>query len=187
MQNNAVGEVQTNNECVNVDSDRSVIKNTALYDILRSGRGNVDACREIDLHAAADIFVKESVQALGISPIDSSAVVERFENVRPFILKTLLFIGVDTVGNKLPLTARLIHRLALHPEVGVSQAMNDLAKRARLNYTTISRIVDEALNVYDGFITKNISFLTKSVPVTSRDALADIALYVRTKIDGADV
>lgn len=139
---------------------------------------------ESNMRAATEAFEKECVQALSLAPCDNEMLFSRYETVRPYVIKTLLFIGLLPTDRLFVLLARMIELLALRPDADVSALISNEAEATSLEYGSVVRNIDKAVNVYDDFIRDRITYLTRSAPFSARDAIYDLALYVRTKFYG---
>lgn len=132
---------------------------------------------------AKEAFAAEVSELLCLEPIDSDFLYKRSEPMRGSIVKVLLYIGA-TKADKMGLLARLVEKVALDDEFKVETHIKETAELCGVTVSSVERLVEKAFNVYDAAVLKKISALTKTSPLTSRDALCDIALYVRTKAYG---
>lgn len=124
-----------------------------------------------------DAFEGESVSALSLAPTDSIASKIHREEIRPFILKLLLFVGVSS--EYYVLAARLIETLAVRPQDELNNVLRNTADRMKLTQKALASRLDRCFNLYDVQMFERISYLTRTTPLTARDAIIDLAGYVR--------
>lgn len=154
----------------------SVFNRTPLQSFFDSG---VDICKDFD--AMASVFESASGEALGFS--FSVAPKQRFMRRQPLkyvIIKTLLFVGVDTRGKCFPVLARLIEILVVHPDIDLNDVIDDFAQTHHMSVGTVTRMIDNGLNMRDQETYDRVTTLTRSHPFTAKDALCDLAVYINT-------
>lgn len=128
-------------------------------------------------------FAAEASELLCLEPIDSDLLYKRSESMRGIIVKVLLYIGTLKI-DKAALIASLVERVALDDEFRVEENIKNTAEFYGVKPSTVEGLVEKTFNLYDSAVFKRIEALTKTRPFTSKDALCDIALYVRTKVYG---
>ncbi len=142
---------------------------------------------ESSAREALSAFETECVQALSLAPCDNEMLFSRYEMIRPFIIKTLLFVGMLPTDKSFVLLARIIEMLAVRPDADISVLIRNEATQTKIEKSTVIRNIDRALNVYDEFTRDRITYLTKTAPFSARDAIYDLAQYVRTKFYGGGI
>lgn len=161
----------------------SVLKRSILWDHItpeRSSDARVSDWNS-DLKKATEAFRRETIVSLGIVSADNRALTYKYEHLRPFILKTLIFVNFSDDCRTVGLMARIIEILASHTELELNYVIEHIASTACVGYDSVSKLIDRYFNVYDNKIYERISFLTCTSPFTAKDAICDLALYVRTK------
>lgn len=155
----------------------SVLANSILANYVIHDEKNFDS----ECNSSADVkaFVSESVQALSLYPLDADVVEKRFELIRPFIIKILLYLDLGLDVNELAPLARITETLALHPEIDLNSLVDELSELWQTSPNAIFKLIRKAFNVYDPSFTDKISSLTCSQPFTARDVVSDLAVYVR--------
>lgn len=112
---------------------------------------------------------------------------KRYEPLRLYIIKLLLFVGVTPDGNTLAVLARLIEVLSIYPDTELDTVICDFARSHYSSVRTVERMIDKGFCIYDQQFYERITHLTESAPMTSKDVLCDLALFVRLKyINEAD-
>lgn len=131
---------------------------------------------------AVDAFRRETSVILGFdSPLHSLYGAYRQESVKTFIIKVLLFIGVSPNGNGLAVLARLIEMFTVHPELSLEEVIYDFANTHQTNVDAVTRIIEKHFYVYDNYIYDRVVKLTESHPMTPKDVLCDLSVFVRLK------
>ena len=105
----------------------------------------------------------------------------RREWVKTYIIKALLFIGTPPTGSGLAVLARLTEVLTLHPEIDLESVIEDFAETHESTVDTVTRIIEKYFNVYDSYFCERVYSLTNSQPLTAKDVLCDISVFVRAK------
>ena len=136
------------------------------------------------MKSAVEAFESECVQALSLAPVDSEQLFVRYEMLRPFVIKTLIFVGLLPTDKSFVLLARLVETLAVRPDADLSALIKAQAEDAGIEQSTVTRNIDRAFDIRDDFTREKLTYLTKTAPFTARDAIYDLALYVRTKFYG---
>ena len=154
--------------------DNSVLAKYVFRGDAESGEGSEDISEEA-------AFECEAAQALRLEPMDCDFPDARFELIRPFIIKTLVYLCNDLNTTAIAPVARVIETLALHPEIEVARAISELAEFWGTNADRVSKHIGKVLNVYDPKFIDKFTALTCTNPFTARDAICDLAVYVRTK------
>ena len=160
------------------------VLNTGIFGYL-SGDGFSSVERhESAMRDAVEAFESECVQALSLAPVDSEQLYLRYEMLRPFVVKTLIFVGLLPTDKSFVLLARMVETLAVRPDADLSALIEAEAAESDVEQSTVIRNIDRALDIRDDFTREKLTYLTNTSPFTTRDALYDLALYVRTKFYG---
>lgn len=144
-----------------------------------------DSDYDSDLKCAAAAFADESAQALCLIPLDREATERRYELIRPFIIKILLYLDLGLEVNELAPLARITETLALHPETDLNAVIAELSALWQVSSDAVVKLIRKAFNVYDPAFTDKLSCLTCSQPFTARDVVSDLAVYIRAKMSYA--
>ncbi len=115
------------------------------------------------------------------SPLYSINGAVRQEAIKTYIIKVLLFVGTPPVGNGLAVLARLIEVLTLHPEFALEYVIEDFAKTHAATVDAVARIIEKHFNIYDNYFCERVMALTGSHPMTAKDVLCDLSVYIRAK------
>lgn len=107
---------------------------------------------------------------------------DRHENIKTYIIKVLLFIGTPPTGNGLAVLARLTEVLTMHPELSTEYVIEDFAKTHAATVDAVTRIIEKYFNIYDNYFCERVMALTGSHPMTSKDVLCDLSVYIRAKL-----
>lgn len=124
-----------------------------------------------------DAFEKEAVSALSLAPTDSVTAIKRREDMRPFIIKLMLFVGVSS--EYIPLIALLVETLAIRPRDELNTVLSVIAERMGITVKALTHRLDRCFNIYNLDMYDRIKYLTRTLPQTARDALVDLSAYVR--------
>ncbi|MDE6028939.1 MAG: hypothetical protein K2F90_01300 [Clostridiales bacterium] len=131
---------------------------------------------------AISVFRRECSVILNVdSPTYLFRGAVRQEAIKTYIIKTLLFVGTPPTGNGLAVLARLTEILTLHPELPLELVIEDFAKSHFATVDAVTRIIEKNFNVYDNYFCERVMALTGSHPMTAKDVLCDIGVYVRAK------
>ena len=134
---------------------------------------------------ALDVFVKECREALCVAPIESDFCGKRYEAQHPFIVKVLLYLGINPLSKSFLVTAYLIDCIVAEPNLTLSECINKTAELFEIDVTAVSRVIDKHFNIYDAELYRKITYLTHTKPMTAKDALYDISMYVSAKMVAA--
>ncbi|MDE7406748.1 MAG: hypothetical protein K2M89_07750 [Clostridiales bacterium] len=115
------------------------------------------------------------------SPLYSINGAVRQEAIKTYIIKVLLFVGTPPVGNGLAVLARLIEVLTLHPEFALEYVIEDFAKTHVATVDAVTRVIEKNFNIYDNYFCERVMALTGSHPMTAKDVLCDLSVYIRAK------
>lgn len=105
----------------------------------------------------------------------------RQEAIKTYIIKVLLFVGTSPTGNGLAVLARLTEVLTLHPELSLEYVIEDFAKTHAATVDAVTRIIEKYFNIYDNYFCERVMTLTGSHPMTAKDVLCDLSVFVRAK------
>lgn len=164
----------------------SILKGTALFDYVQNiGRGD-DAVVNYSgiFQEATRAFENECAEVFGISRNSLFSVNRRYEYMRPFIIKILLFLDVFKRTKLYAAIAYIIEKLAIHPETDIAALIDDVVRLGFIK-AAVTRAVENCFDIYDDRVAERIEYLTDTKPVTAKDALYDIALFVRTRFYGS--
>lgn len=158
----------------------AVLKKSVLFKYVRTDADGISD-RHKAFDKACDAFKKEATAALTVvrSGLEDSA--ERFELMRPFIIKVLLYIGIDPDDRVFGILARVLELKARYAEMDINDVISYIASVKDILRTAVNRAVEKSINYYDSDIMDRISFLTDTQPKSARDAICDLAIYVRIK------
>ncbi len=131
---------------------------------------------------AVKVFANECREALYVAPIDSDYFFKRYELKRPFIVKVLLYIGVMPNDRSFTVIAKLVDRIVSKPDVPLSDCIKYIAEISGVSIPAMSRIIDKCFNIYDNAVYDRITYITNTKPMTSRDALYDVSMYINAKM-----
>lgn len=138
-------------------------------------------CDEVD-NSVISAFRRESSVILGFgSPLYSLYGTVRQEAVKTYIIKVLLFVGTPPTGNGLAVLARLIEILSLRPDLSLDYVIEDFAKMHATNVDSVMRIIEKYFNIYNNYFCERVMALTNSHPMTAKDVLCDLSVFVRAK------
>ena len=115
------------------------------------------------------------------SSLDSLLGTLRYESVKMYIIKVLLFVGTPPTGNGLAVLARLLEVLTMHPEISLEEAIADFANTHAATADSVTRVIEKYFNIYDNYFHARVVALTKSHPMTAKDVLCDLSVYIRLK------
>ena len=155
--------------------------------LANSAIGDLLCCSKYDVNdelygKAISAFRHESSVVLGFKgPLYIMHGALRQELVKTYIIKALLYIGTPPTGNGLAVLARLTEILTLHPELDLESVIADFAKTHETTVDAVTRIIEKYFNVYDSYFCERVYSLTKSQPLTAKDVLCDISVFVRAK------
>ncbi|MDE6200908.1 MAG: hypothetical protein K2M47_03415 [Clostridiales bacterium] len=131
---------------------------------------------------AISAFRRESSVILDFgSPLYSLHGAFRQEAIKAYIIKVLLFVGTKPTGNGLAVLARLTEILTLHPELTLEYVIDDFAKTHAATVDAVTHIIEKYFNIYDNYFCERVISLTGSHPMTAKDVLCDLSVYVRAK------
>lgn len=137
-------------------------------------------------NSAVAAFRRETSVILDLyNPLASLLCTLRQESIKLYIVKVLLFIGTSPTGNGLAVLARLVETLTIHPEISLEDAIADFAKTHFSTVDAVTRIIEKYFNIYDNYFYDRVTALTKSNPMTAKDVLCDLSVYVRFKFTSA--
>lgn len=138
---------------------------------------NVESCNN-----AISAFRRECSVILNLdSPLYSIYGAVRQEAIRTYIIKALLFVDTPPTGNGLAVLARLTEILTLHPELSLEYVIEDFAKTHVATVDAVTRIIEKYFNIYDNYFCERVMALTGSHPMTAKDVLCDLSVYIRAK------
>lgn len=115
------------------------------------------------------------------SPLYSLYGTLRQELVKTYIIKLLLFLGIPPTGNGLAVIARLIEVLTIHPECTPEDVIVDFAKTHLASSDSVTHVIEKYIKIYDNDFYDRVVTLTKSHPMTAKDVLSDLSVYIRVK------
>ena len=166
----------------------TLTKNIAMSRLAGSAvRNLLCGIGEFDTHderysKAISAFRQECSVILGFNgPLYSFNGALRQEWIKTYIIKTLLYIGTPPTGNGLAVLSRLTEILTLHPEIALEDVIEDFAKTHDTTVDAVTRIIEKYFNVYDNRFCERVIKLTKSQPMTAKDVLCDISVFIRAK------
>lgn len=105
----------------------------------------------------------------------------RQENIKLYIIKVLLFVGTSPNGNGIAVLARLMEILTLHPELALEEVISDFAKTHSATVNSVTHVIEKYFNIYDNYFYERVVALTESHPMTAKDVLCDLSVFIRAK------
>ncbi len=160
----------------------SVIKRSILNIYVDTRIDNAISDRREAFRLASTAFVNEAVSALTVRGRGAEITAERHESVRPFILKILLFVGCNPNKSAFGLIARVIESRVKHPETDIRDVIANLSEMSGTAYNTLNRAVEKSFDIYDNDSMDRVAFLTGTQPLTAKDIINDLAIYVRMQL-----
>lgn len=159
---------------------RSIFINTPLQKYLCT---DASGERRKNYGSAVKAFQAETTEALLLFDNSKSGeyAATRAESMRGYIIKILLYIGLLPKNSHFTVIARLIESIALRPEYMLENIIDDFAVTHNTTASSVSRIIDKCLNVYNPQFTERVMRITNSNPMTPKDVLCDLAVHVRIK------
>lgn len=105
----------------------------------------------------------------------------RHEYIRNYIIKILLYAGLLPRDSGFAVIARLVETVAIRPDLELEYVINEFAETHGTKYAKVNRMIEKSLDAYDVEFVKRVTELTCSQPLTSKDILCDLAVFVRLK------
>ena len=156
------------------NKERSVLFNSPLYSCITSHDGDI-------VSNCLDVFESETAVLLTLTPYGESERATKFVTLRPFILKVLIYLGFKPIGEKFAVIMRLVELLVFDGDF--DRAIANCATSCGREETVL-RAIDSEINMYNGKFVDKLSALTDTTPLSPRDALFDMAMYVRNEYLG---
>ena len=137
------------------------VLDTGVFGYLpRDGFSSV-AKHESAIEESIEAFESECVQALSLSPVDGEHTA-RYEMLRPFVIKTLMFVGLSPTDKIFVLLARLIETLAVRPDSDLSALIARAAAEAGIEQSSVVRNIDKVFDIRYEFTHYKLTYLTKT-------------------------
>ena len=163
----------------------AVLRTSILGVYVDTRFGDAIKDRQVAFGCAAEAFRKELMSAMVVRPIDDGdEVTTRYEQVRPFIIKLLLYLGKIPTDSTFTVAARLIEACVLRPSANISDLIKDLAQSVGSSFAAVKRIAERSIDCYDDTVLEKIYYLTGTEPFNAIDAICDLAVYIRMKMFG---
>ncbi|MCH5161372.1 MAG: hypothetical protein J1G04_05005 [Clostridiales bacterium] len=153
------------------NKERSVLFNSPLHSCITNHDGDL-------ISDCLDVFENEASALLSLAPYDKEEQATRFEMLRPMILKVLLYLGFKPLGEKFAVIMRLIELLTVDGDF--DRAITNCASSCG-NEDIVIRAIESEIDMYDAEFVNKLSLLTDTSPLSPRDALFDIAIYIRNE------
>ena len=135
--------------------------------------------------SAVNAFANEARVAFEISSNKVGDNVKRYASPRAFIIKLMLAIGLLPHDNSFAVIAKLVETLCLNPQIRLNDAIMRFAEAHGSTVDAVTRAIEKSLDAYDEKLIQRVTAFTQSRPMTAKDIICDIAVYVRAKyIDG---
>lgn len=161
----------------------AVLRTSMLAGYVDTRFGDAISDRRVAFDCAAEAFRKELASSLTVKPVDNDGEVStRYEQIGPFIVKILLYIGKVPTDTSFVVAARLIEACVLRPAANIADIIKELAADVGSTFATVKRIAEGSFNCYDEEVLERISYLTGTKPLTALDAVCDLAIYIRRKM-----
>ncbi len=128
---------------------------------------------------ASDAFRRECQVLFALSVGDG--LVERREDMRNYIVKILLYIGLLPRDNGFAVVARLIETAAIRADMELESVIDGFAKAHGADRAAVERIVEKNFDPYDAELVDRVTTLIGTQPFTAKDVLCDIAVFVRLR------
>ncbi|MDE6401951.1 MAG: hypothetical protein K2L54_04985 [Clostridiales bacterium] len=161
------------------DKRKVLFSGTALNDYMTSKSRDPYYCTE-NFDSAVAAFVRECNLSFQISS-ERFNPTKRYESIRTFIVKLLLSIGLLPHDNAFAVIAKLIQTLCVDPYLRLNELIDNFAKAHGATSDSVMRIVEKCIDVYDEDQIMRITRFTQSRPMTVKDVVCDLAVYVRAK------
>lgn len=134
--------------------------------------------------AALDAFERESIEALTVKPMSNAMRLKRREDIKAYIVKTLMFIGVYPRDSGFPLLVTVLEKMSDSFELDA--IVRAISKESGLTSSTVERLVVGQFDLMgDPEQAQAVEYLTGAFPNTALDAIYDLALYFK-KINSED-
>lgn len=165
---------------MDTENVRLVLPHSVLGELVLGG-AEYDYNGEEVFDLAQIVFEREMLQAFSLTPLDDKSAPVRAERIRLLILKVIGYLRLKVSGRSKAVLARLIETLALNPELEIRVIFDELAKHLGTTPKAISKIVEKSFFIYDDEFYDRVCKLTCTQPLSAREVLSDIAVYVRIK------
>lgn len=103
------------------------------------------------------------------------------DDIRKFVLENVAAICKCKTEKHLAVTACIVENIITYPDVDLNGITEAFAKRHFSTRRAVERILDKAFDIYDEDVFARIVAFTGTHPFTSRDALCDFALALKSK------
>ena len=128
---------------------------------------------------AAHAFRRECSALFALSVGDG--LVERREDMRNYIVKLLLYLGLLPRDNGFAVAARLIETAAIRADLELESIIDGFASAHGADRAAVERIIEKKFDPYDAELVDRVTTLVGTQPFTAKDVLCDIAVFVRLK------
>ncbi len=163
----------------------SVLKDSILFRYIDNTSDEAIIDRNIAFDMAVNAFKNEAIEAFIIPSFRENEFdgrgAEKYELTRYFILKLLLYIGYDPDEMTFSLIARLIEMRVRRPNISFSEMLTELSQQTGIAYQNLDRDLERSLGYYNDDALDKVTYITGTVPLSARDIICDLAVYVRTK------
>lgn len=160
----------------------AVLKNSILFGYVDTRSANAVKDRSTAFELAAETFRNEITSALTVKPVGEETDSARYELIKPFIIKLLLYLGKIPNDSSFVIAARLIEARVVRPDMNIGDAIKELSDSIGSTLPTVKRIAENCFDCYDESVVERISYLTGTRPFTSLEAICDLAIYIRLKM-----
>lgn len=114
------------------------------------------------------------------SPIGgNSRAAKPIEPLKNRILDTLAAIGVSGKDKYIAVSARVIEVVVIRPDMSLEEIIDNFASTHYMTASAVTRIIEKCFDVYDTELYDSLTAVTHTSPQTAKDALFDIAVYLR--------
>lgn len=161
---------------------RSVIKDSILFGYADNLSDSAIADRNVAFACAVNAFTGEATEAFSVSAFgaaNASGAAKKYELTRHRILKLLLYIGYDPDNPAFGLIAGLVEMRVRRPDAAFSEMLTELSQNTGVPYKVLDRELERSFSYYDGSALERMTYVTGTVPMSARDAVCDLAVYVR--------
>lgn len=157
----------------------SIFSRTALDGYIDSDKNS--PFDHVDRYKSAiNAFVNESRAAFALGCGRSNSA-KRYEDPHTYIVKLLLAIGLLPRNNGFAVIAKLVETLCMCPQIGLNVAITRFAQAHGATAEAVTRIIEKNINVYDAKFIRRLTCITQSAPMTVKDVICDLAVYVRAR------
>lgn len=128
-------------------------------------------------------FERESVEALTVRPMSAVMRLKRREDIKAFIVKALLFIGLYPRDSGFPMLVTILEKMSDSFEF--DDIVQAIADSSGMPPQTVEKLAVGQFDLAEAEQAQAVEYLTGAIPNTALDAIYDLALYLK-KINSED-